>query len=66
MTAHDLYKALEVLSRIEASSLEQLKDPTFVGCIKAEAFLASLPLRAVFSKIDVQISEKKCCAASQC
>jgi len=53
MTHQDLFRIAEVLHMIENMTMEQGKDPVFIGTIRASAFRASLPIKYEFKDTEI-------------
>lgn len=53
----DIVKAIEVLKRLEHSSMDMLKDPRYVGQLQAEAIFASIGLELALEGLKVEIKE---------
>lgn len=65
MTATELIKAMDVLLLLENATMEQLKDPRFVGNIQAGAFCARIALRQALGGVEIEV-KKSSCEPSQC
>lgn len=55
LTASQASKILNVLNLISECPYASLTDPAFAGKLRAEAFLASLPLKRVLENFQVEI-----------
>ena len=57
MKVLDIVKVIEVLKRLEHSSMDMLKDPQYVGQLQAEAIFASIGLELALEGLKVEIKE---------
>ena len=53
----DIVKVIEVLKRLEHSSMDMLKDPQYVGQLQGQAIVASIGLELALKSIEVEIKE---------
>jgi hypothetical protein len=53
----DLVKTIEVLTRLEKSSMKMLEDPRYVGTLQGDAVIALIGLRLALSNLEVEIKE---------
>jgi hypothetical protein len=58
MNAKNISDVLEVLNLIDKASLDQFKDPRFIGRLQAAAFTKALPLRYALEKLNVEIRDE--------
>ena len=57
MKVLDIVKVIEVLKRLEHSSMDMLKDPQYVGQLQGQAIVASIGLELALKGIEVEIKE---------
>lgn len=66
LKASDIANALSVLERVSELGRHVPSEPAALGTLRAQAFIAGLPLKNALSSIDVSIDAEKACSTSQC
>ena len=55
MNAKDLADVLTILQQIADAQMSTFKDPVFVGRLRAECFVKSLPLKHALEQFEIEI-----------
>jgi hypothetical protein len=55
LTAKEIAEVLAILTMIEKASVQQFRDPVFVGSLQAQAFIKLWPLQNALDKLNVEI-----------
>ena len=56
MNAKDLADVLTILQQIADTQMSTFKDPVFVGRLRAECFVKSLPLKRALEQFEIEIT----------
>ena len=55
MNAKEIAEVLAILQQIADAQMSTLSDPVFVGKLRAECFIKSLPLKRALEQFEIEI-----------
>lgn len=59
LSAKNILEIIAFLKLLESSSVEEWRDPRFIGTRQAEAFILSLDLKTALANINLEISTEE-------